>query len=78
MREDAASLLAMEKERGVGGRVTTAMWLSPASTTRLSFQQFTFRYGAGDRTQGLRDAEQALSRGRSVLYSPFLPPSLLL
>lgn len=78
MRENAASLLPLEKERGVGGRVTTAMWFSPASTTRLSFQQFTFCYGAGDRTQGLRDAEQALSYGRSVLSSLFLPPSLLL
>lgn len=61
---------------GVGGRVTTAMWLSPASTTRLSFQQFTFRYGAGDRTQGLRDAEQALSCGGVFSTHPsFHPPS---
>lgn len=84
MREGAACLLPVKKQGGIRGRVMTVKWFSPVGTYQKTLFPavpilFCFHlYGARDRTQGLEDADQGLSCGRSVLHSLFLPlpPSL--
>lgn len=84
IREGAVCLLPMKKQGGVWGRMTAVMWFSPASTyqkTVFPAVWILFCFSSlwcKDRTQGLEDAEQVLSCGRSVLHSLFFPLSLLL
>lgn len=70
IREGAAFLLPLKKQRDAGGRLATMVTvqdsiyrtLYPSSHSHLVVVWFWFHpYGARDRTQGLMDAKHALS-----------------